>query len=121
MSPDKLEHYRQVLLRLRGRVVDGASHLVQSIQEDEATNENLSSVPVHLADVAPESVDADVQILETEQRILDDITDALNRIGDGTFGQCQSCSREISEQRLKAIPYAPLCIECAKAAAGEGA
>ena len=34
------------------------------------------------------------------------------RIGDGTFGICKSCGRQISRQRLEARPVTELCIDC---------
>ena len=37
---------------------------------------------------------------------------ALDRVARGTFGICVRCGEPISEQRLKAVPYAPLCEEC---------
>ena len=39
---------------------------------------------------------------------------ALKRIEDGTYGICQNCESEISNERLKAVPYAPLCQTCAR-------
>ncbi|HTN13913.1 MAG TPA: TraR/DksA family transcriptional regulator [Sphingomonadaceae bacterium] len=38
---------------------------------------------------------------------------ALQRIEDGTYGECANCGAEISEMRLKALPTATLCINCA--------
>ena len=31
----------------------------------------------------------------------------------GTYGECESCHRRITEARLEAMPAARLCIECA--------
>ena len=39
---------------------------------------------------------------------------ALKRIEDGSFGSCMSCGENISEERLKAVPYAAACRNCAK-------
>lgn len=41
---------------------------------------------------------------------------ALSRIDDGTYGICQNCENPISEARLRAVLYAPLCRDCASAA-----
>lgn len=38
---------------------------------------------------------------------------ALRRLEEGTFGECAECGEKISEQRLKALPYARFCIDCA--------
>ena len=54
---------------------------------------------------------------DTERSILDEINAALHRIDEGTFGKCTACGTAIAEERLKAIPYAPLCVRCARQAA----
>ncbi|MEW9920944.1 TraR/DksA family transcriptional regulator [Marimonas sp. MJW-29] len=41
---------------------------------------------------------------------------ALKRIEDGTYGTCLKCEEPISEARLEAVPYAPLCKDCATGA-----
>lgn len=38
---------------------------------------------------------------------------ALDRIGDGTFGECVTCGEPISEERLEAVPHAARCRNCA--------
>ena len=40
---------------------------------------------------------------------------ALERIEDGTYGECANCGNAIAEGRLEARPEAALCIECASA------
>jgi DnaK suppressor protein len=40
------------------------------------------------------------------------VAQALSRIEDGSFGICQDCEEEINERRLKALPWAKLCIRC---------
>ena len=44
---------------------------------------------------------------------LHEIEDALAKFDAGTYGNCESCGRPISEARLEAMPAARLCIECA--------
>jgi DnaK suppressor protein len=47
---------------------------------------------------------------------LSQVESALRAIGDGTYGTCRSCGRPISPERLEAIPWARLCIDCARKA-----
>lgn len=49
---------------------------------------------------------------ETRQS-LHDIQVALDKIAEGTYGECDKCGREIGEARLGAIPEAALCVDCA--------
>ena len=44
---------------------------------------------------------------------LQNIYNALKRMDTGTFGKCKSCKQQISPARLKALPYAEICMDCA--------
>lgn len=46
------------------------------------------------------------------RHLLTEIDDALRRIDAGTFGTCENCGQAIALERLDAIPYARLCMEC---------
>jgi RNA polymerase-binding transcription factor DksA len=54
------------------------------------------------------------------QRELRQITAALRRIKEGTFGECVTCGEEIDEARLDLLPATPFCRNCAPTA-GHGA
>lgn len=41
---------------------------------------------------------------------------AIDRIDAGSYGECVSCGNEISPGRLKALPYATECVDCASKA-----
>lgn len=65
-------------------------------------------------DVASVETDKTVQlkIRDRERMLMAKIEEALKRIDNGTFGECDRCGESIAEQRLKARPTATLCIEC---------
>jgi DnaK suppressor protein len=44
--------------------------------------------------------------------VIAQITAALARLDDGTYGQCVRCARPIAPERLEAIPHAAACREC---------
>ena len=117
MNAEKLRNFRQQLLDLRERVRGEVNHVVTALQEEVNIDLNVSAAPVHLADVAPSAVDADVQVLQTERGRLEQINEALDRLENGQFGICQQCGTAISEERLKALPYTPLCVSCARSEA----
>jgi DnaK suppressor protein len=114
MTSEKLDRYRQALLELRRQVQGDAAHVADSIREDVNIHANISAAPVHLADAAGASVDADVKVLEAERGIFDQIDAALKRLDAGTFGLCEECGGTISEQRLQAIPFTSVCAGCAE-------
>ncbi|SRR5712692_9040392 len=51
-------------------------------------------------------------ILTNEQALLTDVQHALERIEQGTYGQCVDCGQPIPEKRLEAIPWAARDIKC---------
>jgi DnaK suppressor protein len=52
------------------------------------------------------------RLREREQGLLAKIDAALDKIEEGTYGECTSCGEDIGVKRLKARPVAELCIEC---------
>ena len=54
----------------------------------------------------------ELRIRDRERKLILKIKEALARIEDGTFGVCEECGQEISEERLKVRPVTTLCIEC---------
>jgi RNA polymerase-binding protein DksA len=51
-------------------------------------------------------------LLRTQEQKLDSIAYALRLMEEGTYGTCEHCGREISSERLDALPHTTLCIEC---------
>jgi DnaK suppressor protein len=43
---------------------------------------------------------------------VEDIDRALAKIDAGTYGICERCGKPIPKERLKALPYAALCVAC---------
>lgn len=61
-----------------------------------------------------ESAEADQALEESSRAEMAQIRAALARIEDGVYGVCTTCGDPIAEARLKALPYTPQCIECAR-------
>jgi DnaK suppressor protein len=53
-----------------------------------------------------------LRIRDRERKLILKIKEALGRIENGTFGICEECGEDISEERLKARPVTTLCIAC---------
>jgi RNA polymerase-binding protein DksA len=48
---------------------------------------------------------------------LDQVDGALARLAAGTYGSCTNCGKPIATERLEAIPWTPVCIDCARTGA----
>jgi DnaK suppressor protein len=57
----------------------------------------------------------DLSIEQNVRDLLDKIDRALARIGEGTYGLCDTCGKPIEKARIKALPYVDLCIKDAQA------
>jgi RNA polymerase-binding protein DksA len=57
----------------------------------------------------------DLSIENNVKDLLQKIDRALGRIDAGTFGLCERCGKPIEKARIKALPYANLCIKDAQA------
>jgi DnaK suppressor protein len=53
----------------------------------------------------------DLSLANNIRDLLEKIEKALVRIGEGTFGICERCGKPIEKARMKALPYASLCIK----------
>lgn len=60
------------------------------------------------------AVDRDiaVQAVDRQAALVGKIREALERVKEGTFGECLDCGGTINPRRLEAIPWAPLCVHC---------
>lgn len=117
LSKSELKEFQTLLLH-RKAVLQGD---VKTL-EDEACKKgtdaagDLSTLPMHLADLGTDSHEQDISLglMENETDELHQIQEAFERIKDGSFGMCESCHKKIPKERLKAIPYARLCVACKK-------
>lgn len=56
--------------------------------------------------------DVDFALMEMKSETLRRIDEALRRVGAGLYGVCEDCGNDIAEARLKAVPFATLCVQC---------
>jgi DnaK suppressor protein len=110
MSVIDIEHFRTALLEERKRVQEAMEY----IHEEHPDNDDEVHLANHLAENAAVTLDQELDetLEENSGHVLTAIDDALERIEAGTFGTCVNCGREIPPERLEALPYATLCIDC---------
>ncbi len=54
----------------------------------------------------------DLALAASAQAALAEVDDALRKLDDGTYGVCEVCHEPIARARLRALPYARLCVRC---------
>ena len=115
MSAIETDRFREALLEERTRVQAAIQNLHDenpgTLAEDAGEETAYDN---HLADTATETYDRelDYTLEENSGHVLSEIDVALKRIEEGTYGTCTNCDRPIAVERLEALPWATLCIDC---------
>jgi len=106
MNPLQQEYFRQRLLRWRGELLRESSDTLESMQE-----ENLAQPD--LTDRASMETDRSLELRtrDRERKLIAKIDAALQRVTDGTYGYCEDTGEPISLRRLEARPIATLSLE----------
>lgn len=106
--------FKQRLLDEQRRLRDA----LENLQHDHAGSladetQELSLADNHPGDVATETFDRELDegLEEGAGRQLEQIEAALARIEDGSYGTCAICGKPIGAERLRAVPWATLCID----------
>ena len=116
VSGDEMEKFREQLLaeqvRLEEELQEIEKRAAHVDESDRATE--LSSYEDHPADLASETFERekDLAIGESVQHTLHKVINALEKLDRGTYGRCDACARPIKKARLRALPFATLCVEC---------
>jgi len=86
-------------------------------QKLRAIREEMPSYQDEVRDAEEQSVtdfaqEMEFALMEIKAQTLIRVDEALMRVDQGTYGTCDECDKDIAEARLKAVPFALLCIEC---------
>ncbi len=117
MKKTDMKTYKEQLLTLRARLRGDVNQMADAALKKSRSEANgdLSSMPIHMADLGSDNFEQEftLSLMESEEETLDLIEGALERIEEGSYGQCEECGVKIPKTRLNAVPYASLCVKCA--------
>jgi DnaK suppressor protein len=128
---------RDIMSARTNKKTEGARNRYDELRGilEERRREILSDVQARMRDVraeaesgdgqgvldTAESSEADIQddiefaLIQMKSETLHKIEEALIRLEDNTYGNCFECGDEISERRLRALPFAVRCKDCEEA------
>ncbi len=90
----------------------------QEIQDKlRSLRETFPAEAAEVTDTEEQSVhdfvrDVELALMEMKAETLSKIDEAMQRLQEGTYGTCAECGQEIAEARLRALPFATLCVSC---------
>ena len=125
MKKTELTEFRDLLEDMQARLRGDVRQLTkEALGTDRQDGGGESKSPTHMAELGSDTFEQDfsLSLAANEQETLTEISAALLRIKDGSFGLCEICTKEgkspaqsaIPKPRLRAIPYCRTCVDCAR-------
>lgn len=105
----ELEKYRRLLQKLRDELVDKIRRASNS-----GRDEQISAEPSDSGDLALSSYTKEFwyKLSDVERSQFNEILAALQRISDGSYGECIDCEEAVPPKRLAVVPWASRCTRC---------
>ncbi|HYR57803.1 MAG TPA: TraR/DksA C4-type zinc finger protein, partial [Chthoniobacteraceae bacterium] len=109
-----LKKQQERLLQLRDSLLDAMAGVAKDNLRSRAEGSEASAFGMHQADAGSDAYDRDfaLSLLSQEQDALYEIEEALKRIEQGTYGNCEMSGKPIAHARLEALPFARYTVEC---------
>jgi YteA family regulatory protein len=113
--PD-MKHFKQKLEQY-GKNIENTIKTMnenRTVDQDSQYPTELSNYDNHPADTSTQlyMVGLNNALMIHQEDLLGEVRNALDKINKGTYGICEICGENINEERLEAIPYTRLCLEC---------
>jgi len=111
----RYEDLKQILEDRRREILNEVQDKIRDVRAEGTHNKSNEVFD------AAESSDADIQediefaLIQMKAETLNKIDEALRRLEEGTYGYCFECGDEVSERRLRALPFAVRCKDCEEA------
>jgi DnaK suppressor protein len=106
MSPEQLDHFRQILTAWKKELMFEVDRTVHHMQDEAANFPDPNDRATQESEFGLE-----LRTRDRERKLLRKIDSALARIDDGSYGYCDETGEEIGLKRLEARPVATLCLE----------
>ena len=109
MDKNFVSRMKTYLVKLKNQIYVNLAHESEDFKEIIKDKE-----PKDLGDIAADDIGRSIleALSNQEMKQLRLIDSALYRIENGHYGICMVCEKRIPQERLEAIPYALLCINC---------
>jgi len=119
LNKKDLNYFKQLILKRKEELMEGLKHSLEDTLKKsprEAAGD-ISGYAFHMADLATDTYDREfsLDLASNERQLIYEIDEALKKIQEGNYGNCEQCKSPISKTRLKAIPYTRLCLKCQEA------
>ncbi|HHW31915.1 MAG TPA: conjugal transfer protein TraR [Clostridiaceae bacterium] len=122
MEINELNKFKEILVNRKNNFEETLRKMKKHgmSNQDKYSPAELSNYDNHPAEIASELFQAEFNnsLITHQEHQLRETNDALERINQGVFGNCEVCGKEIEKERLEAVPHATTCLYCEKNRAG---
>ena len=103
---------KHILEERRREILSEVQHKMRDVRAEGAKGEGMGVLDAAEASEADIQDDIEFALIQMKSETLHKIEEALLRHAEGTYGNCFECGDEISERRLRALPFAVRCKDC---------
>ncbi|MCM8779777.1 MAG: TraR/DksA C4-type zinc finger protein [Candidatus Omnitrophica bacterium] len=115
-SKKDLAEFKKIILKKKDDLLEQINHISADTlkKSPKEASGDISSYTYHMADIATDTYDREfsMSLASNDRALFYELEDALKKIEEGTYGICEECKNLIAKVRLKAVPYARLCLKC---------
>lgn len=108
----RYDELRRILEDRRRELVFQLQDRRRSVRAEGPASLAQGVVDAEEASVSDIQEDIEIALMQMKSETLTRVNEALARLEEGTYGNCFECGDEISEQRLRALPFAVRCRDC---------
>jgi len=112
VANDRHVELKRILEERRREILSEVQEKMRDVRTEGASGEGQGVLDAAETSEADIQDDIEFALLQMKAETLQRIDDALGRHAEGTYGNCFECGEEISERRLRALPFAVRCREC---------
>jgi len=115
MAQDRYVELKRILEERRREILSEVQEKMRDVRAVGASGEGQGVLDAAETSEADIQDDIELALIQMKSETLHKIEEALARLDEQTYGYCFECGDEISERRLRALPFAVRCKDCEEA------
>jgi DnaK suppressor protein len=115
MAQTRYAELKQILEERRREILNEVQEKMRDVRSEGSSGEGQGVLDAAETSEADIQDDIEFALIQMKSETLHRIEEALARLDEGTYGNCFECGDEISERRLRALPFAVRCKDCEEA------
>ena len=115
MARERYAELRHILEERRREILSQVQEKMRDVRAEGALGDGQGVLDAAETSEADIQDDIEFALIQMKTETLHKIEEALARLDEGTYGYCFECGDEVSERRLRALPFAVRCKDCEEA------